>query len=232
MKLVTTFILLFTAFSLAASHTHAFSCDTSPDHWFIETTKFNQQSLPSELVVTSLPNKEFNTYLSNPTANSIYIVEKAPEFVITDFESPSAIFDDPEVPAGYRPLFKLINNSYYTWGQKEDGNIGWVTYPGQEQVAVSRKILTTEEEPQLYWGDNRPADVELPPLVPFSIIIYGNGRLSNIQGTIEYELNPDYDPTAGATKLAACDKAQTAWLMSISDNPLQKIIGFILSFFR
>lgn len=200
MKLLKVFLFLILLTTLLTSTAYA-SLPYIGQPWYENKMEFPQSVLPEGVTVDDVPYYGENKYgLINRSSVPIYIIQK-------DNEGKS--FENSEVPAGYRPLFKLISGKEYCYysggydiypGVNADrvclgqGNIyGW----NEESIYVYRDAIINIlnlKLPTTYFGGYRPQDAKVPDPVNFNLLVYYKGEVREIPGQIVYSLNKNFKP--------------------------------------
>ena len=192
----------------------AFECDTSPDPWYNTSLTIDLETLPNNVIVVQQDDLRL---LRNVGDKPLYIIEEAPE-ITQPWED--TVFDDPGIPLGYRPLYKLQRGEIYGWGYTRANKVGWQLYDGVEGVIINSLLYTSTEPSAQVFADNRPdptlLDLPSPQLV--TILVYHGDGIQEISGSVLYTLNNNYSPTAGAEAQRHCSIAQDQWLQDLNNG--------------
>jgi hypothetical protein len=192
----------------------AFDCYASPDKWFNTKMQFDTKTFPTNISITE-DNDIFS--ITNPTKSPLYIMNPNPA-ITTPWEPD--VFDNPGIPLGFYPVYRIINNQVSVWSSSETGKIGWEEIPNFTNVTVDTHIYHLVEKSNQIYQDNRPdiKSIKIPQLNVFKIYTFKDNTEYEISGTISYTINENYTPTKGADSAKYCEQAQQKWLDGFTQN--------------
>lgn len=177
--------MLFLALLLAAVRPTAACEPLGSDRWFVELIIVDSDHLPSGITGTSnasdiaFSESSFLT-LTNKTVVTVTLLTSRGKLEET---LPVALPDE------LRPARHL--------GAGESTQL-YIN----ELMAASPDLIN-----QNRWSDDRPATVTLPASQKGQIHLASGDRLITVPFTLDYALNPSYDPVRLAKSTAACDRA-------------------------
>lgn len=182
-----------------------------PNPWYNTTLTFDKNTLPSgiEIVQTDPVYEPYALINKNP--EPLYLVREINPVLLSEAYGDEYRYPTSGLPEGYEPHFKITPEQVYVWGQfgSEDA-IGWkknnigINDSAATRVRIDGGVYVLNGDSRQVYEDARPTNVSIPDPQTFSILAYYQNQPITIKGTLNYSLNKNYDPRAGAKGANAC----------------------------
>jgi hypothetical protein len=204
-----------------ATESHAGDPDASCSPWFVSTVEFDRGTFPEGFAI------ERRQEADMPYHTDHY--EGLPASIAYTGSTPVFIFAHKHRGFALKLVEGKTFYTAYTVTPENIGSkkIGWHDHPyGNYQITSWILHYLAGVEIRGGCGDNRPSDIRLPEVQPFSITIVVGNRRSAISGRVVHRLNENYDPTAQAR-----DPRYQQLLRQYQNQSLEKIpiIGSVLA---